>query len=350
MNIQTEAVAEAVPEAAAEAGVLNDAAGGRIDLAARDAGLRRPDPGKLGIQDDGIDIPHLVGRRADSHGARHIAAVSAFETAEIHGQEIARLQDAVPGDAVGQAGVLSGDDDGIKGVALAAETQHAVDELGCDLLLAHAGTDDLQGLVQRLLADGLGLLHKGDLFGVFGGAKLRHQIPGRHQRQSELLLELRVGGMGELLILGRDLLQLLFLQELLQYRCHRVGVVKLQDGDLRPDRAGGRLGIARVGQKPGLFPGYEDAAVRERKAAGITLVFFVRDEQGLGLCQLFTDACQMIHIPVSSDVGRGKLTTKTDPCGLLLPTSMLPPHCSTASCTMLRPRPLPPPCRPDRSG
>ena len=243
-----------------------------------------------------------------------------------HGQEIARLQDAVPGDAVGQAGVLSGDDDGIKGVALAAETQHAVDELGCDLLLAHAGTDDLQGLVQRLLADGLGLLHKGDLFGVFGGAKLRHQIPGRHQRQSELLLELRVGGMRELLILGRDLLQLLFLQELLQYRCHRVGVVKLQDGDLRPDRAGGRLGIARVGQKPGLFPGYEDAAVRKRKAAGI----------------LFTDTCQMIHIPVSSDVGRGKLTTKTDPCGLLLPTSMLPPHCSTASCTMLRPRPLPP--------
>ena len=109
-------------------------------------------------------------------------------------------------------------------------------------------------------------------------------------------------------------------------------------------RGFGRFDVAGVGDQPGLIPGDQDEAVREGKACGIALVLLVGQQKGvepLGV-EFFLNLQNVVHIPVSSDVGRGKLTMKTEPCGLLFPTRMLPPQAVTASCTMLSPRPLPP--------
>ena len=61
--------------------------------------------------------------------------------------------------------------------------------------------------------------------------------------------------------------------------------------------------------------------------------------------QLLLYSLHVIHMPVSSDVGRGKVTMKREPCGLFCPTAIEPPCALTASCTMLSPRPLPPASR-----
>ena len=63
------------------------------------------------------------------------------------------------------------------------------------------------------------------------------------------------------------------------------------------------------------------------------------------LDEFLLDPCDVVHIPVSSAVGRGKLTINTVPLGLFCPTAMLPPLACTASCTILSPRPLPPEAR-----
>ena len=120
VDVQTEAVAEAVAEVVPEAGFRDDRSCGAVDFASGDAGPAGGDAGKLGLQDGVIDLFHLIRRLAERDGAGHVAAVSVLQAAEVHGDEVPRLKHGIARDAVGLAGVLTGDDDGIKGIALAA--------------------------------------------------------------------------------------------------------------------------------------------------------------------------------------------------------------------------------------
>ena len=108
-----------------------------------------------------------------------------------------------------------------------------------------------------------------------------------------------------------------------------------------------RLDIAGIGQQPGLFPTDDHSAVGKGEARREALVLLIEDEQRVQMVfrEFCLDSCDVVHIPVSSALGRGKLSIKTLPCGLFCPTVMLPPWASTASCTILSPRPLPPASR-----
>ena len=92
---------------------------------------------------------------------------------------------------------------------------------------------------------------------------------------------------------------------------------------------------------------HDDRAVRYREARSVALVLLVGDEHAVkpAAAQLLLYSLHVIHMPVSSDVGRGKVTMKGEPCGLFCPTAIEPPCALTASCTMLSPSPLPPASR-----
>ena len=327
MNVQTEAVAEAVAEVFTEARFRDDRAGSAVNLTAGDSGSAGGDAGQLRLQDGVIDLLHLVRRLTERDGARHVAAVSVLQAAEVHGDEVPRLKHSIPRNAVGLAGVLAGDDDGVKGIALAAKAEHAVDQLGGDFLLGHAGADDLQGLFQGLLADPLGGDHAAQLFFVLRGAKLFHERPGGLKAQAEQVLEIRILGVAELPVLGGERRELLLRKDPAEQTHLGVRVVIEQHLGAAAGRRFGRFDVAGVGDQPGLFPGDQDKAVREGKARGIALVLLVGQQKGVepqGV-EFFLNLQNVVHIPVSSDVGRGKLTMKTEPCGLLFPTRMLPP-------------------------
>ena len=82
------------------------------------------------------------------------------------------------------ARVRAGKHDGVKARTLRAEAQHAVDELGRDLALGHAGADDGADLGKRLVRDLLGLIHHRKLLRLLGRAQIADQ--GLDQRQGKI--------------------------------------------------------------------------------------------------------------------------------------------------------------------
>ena len=242
------------------------------------------------------------------------------------------------------AGVLSGDDDGVKGIAFTAAAEHPIDQFRGDFLLGHTGADDLQGLFQCFLTDPLCGDHAVQFLLVLGGAQLFHQRPCGMQPHTEQTLKIHIFRMTELAVFGCERGEILLCENLPEQAHFGVAVVIEQDLGTAACGCLGCFDVAGVGDQPGFLPGDQDKPVREGKAGGIALVFLISQQNGAEttLGKLFLDLNNVIHIPVSSDVGRGKLTMKTEPCGLLFPTRILPPWAVTASCTILRPRPLPP--------
>ena len=344
MDIQTEAVAETVTEVLPVSGFRDDSSGSVVDFAARDSGSAGSDACQLCLQNNVVNLLHLVRRFTERDSACHVTAVPVPQTAEIHGDEVTQLKDGVPGYAVGLAGVPTGDDDGVEGIALTAVSEHPIDQFGGNFLLGHAGANDLQCLFQGFFADPLCGDHAAQFLLVLGGPQLFHQCAGRLQIHSEQPLKIYILGVAEFPVFSCEGRKFLAVENLAEQAHLGMRVVKKQYLGTAACHRLCRLDIARIGNQPGFFPGDQDKAVRKRKTRGIALVFFVSQQNGAETVrdQFVLDLHNVVHIPVSSDVGRGKLTIKTEPCGLLFPTRILPPQAATASCTMLRPRPLPP--------
>ena len=270
-----------------------------------------------------------------------------LEAAEVHGHEVALVDDLVAGDAMRHAGLFAGDDDGVEGVALAAVEQHVVHQLRRDLTLGHAGLDDAQHFRQRLFADGLRLAQIADLLLGLGGAQLGEYRLRGQKLHSQRLLIAEILGVAQLLLLGAETLHARFLECGLDQREAAVLAVE----HLHIAAAGGGVGrsldIAGVRDEPRGGARDNHGAVGEREAGGVALVLLVGNEHGVKIFfdQLFLNFSDVVHIPVSSGVGRGKLTVNFVPRGLFCPTVMVPPCSTTASCTILNPRPLPPASR-----
>ena len=347
MDVQTQTVAEAVAEILAVARVHDHLAGRAVDHLAGDTGAGGGDTGQLGLEYDGIDVFHLVGGAAHGNGTGHVGAIAVFQAAEVHGEEVALLNHLVPGHAVGQTGLGAGDHNGVKGVALAAVAEHTVDQLCCHFPLGHAGPDDLQRLFKGKLADALGLAHGFDFPGALCRAQIGEDILSGQERQAQTLFQPQIFAVAQLLLLRAQTGDLCLLQSGNEQGKAAVLLVEHLHGDAAVHAALRRFYVARIGEQPGLFAAHKHIAVGKGEAGGVALVLFVGDQDGvkLLLTQFFLNFCNTVHIPVSSDVGRGKLTMNREPCGLFCPTAMVPPWASTASCTILNPRPLPPASR-----
>ena len=175
MDIDTQAVAEAVAKTGAVACVLNDLAGRAVNGRAGNTGLGGGDPCQLGLQYDIVDVPHLVTGSAQRHSAGHVAAIALIDAAEIHGDKVPLTHLSHTGYGVGHGAVGAGGHDGIKGGLFRTGGHHQIVEPGGNLLLRHAGADLLEDLLQRALGDPLGGGHAGQLLLVLAAPQLRHQ-------------------------------------------------------------------------------------------------------------------------------------------------------------------------------
>ena len=188
-------MAGGVDEVLAVAGLLDDGAGGGVDVdepGARGGGL---DAGELGAENDVVDLAGEVVGLAHDDGAGHVRVEGAGVGAEVHDDEVAAAQDAVAGGVVRLGGVGAGGDDGVEGGALGAEAAHAVLEVGGDVPLGAAdgqltgGDEILEGLGGEL-----GDLDEAQALGVVLG-------------ETDLLDDPGDGDEGDVLVAG--LLQLL---------------------------------------------------------------------------------------------------------------------------------------------
>ena len=144
---------------------------------------------------------HLVGGVADGNGAGHVGAVAHVGRAEVHGDEVALLNDALTGDAMGQAGIGAGYHNGVKGQTGAAVLVHAVDQLRLKLQLGHAGLDAGDDLGKGSVGDGLRLAHQLQLPVLLGAAESVDGLVEGHQLGVQLLVVVEILLCGEVMLL-----------------------------------------------------------------------------------------------------------------------------------------------------
>lgn len=90
-----DSVAGAVDEVGAVSGVVDDRAGGAVDLLAGDSRAYRAETGLLGLADEVVDALFVVAGFADVDRARGVGAVAVLEAAEVEDDHVAPLDDAV---------------------------------------------------------------------------------------------------------------------------------------------------------------------------------------------------------------------------------------------------------------
>ncbi len=102
----------------------------------------------------------------------------------------ALLHHAVAGNGVRVGGVGAGCDDGAEGQVVCAVIEHKGLELGAELLLREAGTDELAHMGECGVGDGLRVAHELDLLGVLDGAhELEIAVHEREARANRAILK-----------------------------------------------------------------------------------------------------------------------------------------------------------------
>ena len=281
VDVEPEAVSEAVTEAVPVARIGDDLARGGVHTLAGHAGLCRGNAGQLRVEHGLVHGAHLVARHADGDGARHVRAVAVFAAAEVHRHKVALCHAPVAGHAVRHARVRSGEHDGVKARALRAEAQHAVNELGRDLPLGHAGADDGADLRKRLVRDLLRLIHHRQLLRLLGCAQGAQDALCRLELEPEQLLVGREFGVARRLLLTAEQLHVCLAQNTLHERAHR----RLARAQQHLRDAGQRgvcgLDVAGVGDEKCLMHRHDHRAVRGREAGGEPAVVFVGEQDGV---------------------------------------------------------------------
>ena len=281
VDVQAEAVAEAVTEVFAVAAGRDQIARRAVDFGAGDARLRDGDAGELRLEHDVINLAHLVRDAAQGDGARHVGAVAALETAEVHRDEVAHLDLPVARHAVGHAGVGAGDDDGVEAVAFRAEPQLAVGELGRDLALGHARADERQHFLQRLIGDRLRGLHIFEFLRLLDLAERHDEVLRGHELEAQDALIGEILLIGQAPVLGAELFNFAVRDELFENPADRVRAVVENDLHESVEGVVRRLDIARVGDVIPLLAGDEHRAVRGVEARGIIAVERVDEQNGV---------------------------------------------------------------------
>ena len=118
VDIDAQAVAQAVTKAALIAVLIDVVSGDGIDVLAALACHDRRLRALLGLQDGIVHPAHFVAGLAKGDGAGHIGAVAAALGAKVHGDHIALAQLAGAGDRMAEAAVFARGDDGVEGVEL----------------------------------------------------------------------------------------------------------------------------------------------------------------------------------------------------------------------------------------
>ena len=259
MNLQTDAVTEAVAEGVAVTGLLDDAAAGRVHVPAGHTGLAARDACELRIQHGVVDETHFIGHMIDRDRARHVRAVAVIDAAEVHRDEIACLDGLFGGHAVRFGAVRTRNNDRVKRHVFRAVVQHEVGQAGGDLLFGHADPDVVQHLLERLLGD---TLRRDDLFDLgvlLHHAQAFHAVLEPDRRRVERggpRHELRVG---QRFVLERDLFRTVLLDESVDEGGIALSGLDLAHLEIRDGRAR-RLGIAEVCEENGLLRGEVDRA------------------------------------------------------------------------------------------
>ena len=171
VDLQAEAVAQAVEELVAVARGGERVAGERVRLLAVDAGMDARLADFERCQHGVVDRARVVARLAEADGACHVGAVAGDAGAHVDDDRLAEGEHAVGGRGVRQRAVGSAGDMWIEGHALGAALAHVAVDLAGDLALGHAGLEVAAEVGEGLVGDGDGALDGGDLVGVFHGAQ-----------------------------------------------------------------------------------------------------------------------------------------------------------------------------------
>ena len=181
MDVDTNAVAQAMVVVIAITGIADDLLGKLENVVALDARMDGGDALLVRTAHERIEVK-LLGRGLAHHdGTRHIGAIVAVARAVIHEDEVALLDHAVARDGMRVGGVGTTRHDGTEGQAVGAVGKHKVLELVADLLLGHTGLNKAEHVLEGGVSDRLRVAHELDLLGILNGAHLADVV--MHQRQ-----------------------------------------------------------------------------------------------------------------------------------------------------------------------
>ncbi len=188
---QANLVPQAVVEGRAPTRVLDDAAGGKVNLGKLDAGRHDLLGFLVGAANGLVNGPLVVGGLGGKEGARHVRAVPVLLAAHVKQHDVANGKRSVVGLVVRVCAVVAKAHDGREGVVAGAQASVLAQKAFCDLQLGHAGAQLSHQPLHGLVVGARGLAHEFLLARVFDRAGVvdcaRGQLeagggPGLHQR------------------------------------------------------------------------------------------------------------------------------------------------------------------------
>src|SRR2546423_4818323 len=155
VDLQADAVAEAVAAELAEAGAGDDGARGGGHVRARHPRRQRLPAGLLRGEHQVVDLDLPVGPGpADHEGAGHVGMIALIHRPEVDLQELALADPPLPGPVVRHRRVRAGGHYGVEGPAVGAVVGHPALQLLRDVPLGAADQDRLGQLGQGPVGDG----------------------------------------------------------------------------------------------------------------------------------------------------------------------------------------------------
>ena len=276
MHLQPQTVAEAVAEVFSEARRRYYAGGGVVHLLRRYTRFCLGYSRLLGGKDRIIYLKHLIRGLAHTYRTRGVGAVALPEYAEIQGQK-ALGYNLVRGHAVGHAGALRRNHDGVKGLVRAAESKHVACQLRRQLLFRHAPLKGGDCPAEGLLGHPLGLYHYLQLLRAFDSTQLVQYALGGDELRHEAAGESVVFLPGHHALLEAQAFDLA-----IQHPVREIDIVPLplylHDLTVLYGVLGG-LHISGIREEPGFAFRDEGYPVGGRKASGISAVILSRDQQ-----------------------------------------------------------------------
>ncbi len=191
MDLQADAVAEAVAEVPGVARCVDQRARGGVGVAPAHARAHRVEPGLLRAQDQLVDLARPLAGLADRIRARAVRAVAVELRAPVDRHEAAGRDLRLARDRVRERAVRAVRDDRVEARALCAEPAHLLLERERDGALAAAREAVLERALQRRVGQLGGRTDLRDLLRILDGAQLLDaaargdQLDARRQRLAQ---------------------------------------------------------------------------------------------------------------------------------------------------------------------
>ena len=201
MDVEADAVTEAVAEVFAVAGLGDDGGGDRVGLGAGHAGLDAFLGHGLGGEDGVVDALEPVVGLAEEEGAGEVGAVAVDDDAHVDDDAGALAKRDVARVGVGGGAPVAAGDDRAEGEVVGAVLHHVALDLPGELAFGHAGLDAGDGVRHALVAEADGAGEGVELAGVLDDAE-RLDGAGRGDEAGSGGLEEGVDGGGPLLVGG----------------------------------------------------------------------------------------------------------------------------------------------------